>query len=153
MPFSISVKEKNRIKSFVVYVLIYPQPKFGGNRTNSLWVLAFYRVRFKWKKLIREDSPKCVNQTCNFYFRPKLKTAISLPIFNLFQWFLFYIRDFIWNTALTEKSKFEENCRSAWGYTVTLTLKKVCSSFLDDVIEWHTSWFAHTLTSLILWVL
>ena len=31
---------------------------------------------------------------------------------NLIQWFLFYIRDFIWIITLTEKSKFEENCRS-----------------------------------------
>jgi len=36
------------------------------------------------KKLIRENSPKFVNQMGNFYFRPKRKTAISL-----FQWFLF----------------------------------------------------------------
>ena len=93
-------------------VLIYPLSKFGGNRTNSLWVLAFYGVRFKWKKLIGENSAKCVNQTGNFDVRPKLKTAISLPILNLFQWFLFYIRDIIWIITLTEKSKFEENCPS-----------------------------------------
>ena len=97
---------------FLVYVLIYPLSKFGGNRTNSLWVLAFYSVHFKWKKLIRENSAEYVNQTSSFYFRPKLKIAISLPIFNLFQWFLFYIRDFIWIITLTEKSKFEENCWS-----------------------------------------
>ena len=36
------------------------------------------------KKLIRENSDKTVNQTGNFYFRPKLKTAISSPIFNVF---------------------------------------------------------------------
>ena len=70
---------------FVVYVLIYPLSKFGGNRTNSLWVLAFYSVRFKWKKLIRENNAKYVNQTGNFYFRPKLKTSISLPIFYIFE--------------------------------------------------------------------
>ena len=35
------------------------------------------------KKLIRENSAKTVNQTGNFYFRPKRKTAISPPIFNL----------------------------------------------------------------------
>ena len=34
---------------FVVFVLINPLWKFGGNRTNSLWVLAFHSVRFKWK--------------------------------------------------------------------------------------------------------
>ena len=113
-------KEKIRRLVFVVHVLIYPLSKFGGNWTNSLWVLAFYSVRFKWKKLIRENNAKYVNQGGNFYFRPKLKTAISLPIFNPFQWFLFYSRDFIWIISLTAKSKFEENCRSEDIYTVTL---------------------------------
>ena len=66
------------------------------------------------KKLIWENSAKYVNQRGNFYFPPKPKTAISLPIFkSLFQWFLFYIRDVIWDITLsTEKSKFQENCRS-----------------------------------------
>ena len=36
-------------------------------------------------KLNRENSAKCVNQTDNFYFRPKLKTAISPPSFNTFK--------------------------------------------------------------------
>ena len=40
---------------------------------------------FEVKKLIGENSAKYVNQTGNFYFRPKLKTAISLAVFNLFQ--------------------------------------------------------------------
>ena len=34
-------KEKIHRHRFVVYVLIYPLSKFGGNWTNSLWVLAF----------------------------------------------------------------------------------------------------------------
>ena len=100
-------KEKFRRHCFVVYVLIYPLSKFEGNRTNFLWVLAL-----QVKRLIRENSAKYVNQTGNFYFQTKLKTAICLPIFNFFQWFLFYIRDFIRIITLTEKSKFEENCRS-----------------------------------------
>ena len=37
------------------------------------------------KVLIRENSTKYGNQTGSFYFLPKVKTAISLPIFNLFQ--------------------------------------------------------------------
>ena len=49
-------KEKIRRQIFGVYVLINPLSKFGGNRTNSFWVLAFYSVRFKWKKLILENS-------------------------------------------------------------------------------------------------
>ena len=98
-------KEKIRRPVFVVYVLICPLSKFGDNRTNSIWVLAFYSVCFHWKKIDSRNSTNYVNQTGNFYFRPKLKTAISLPIYisNLFQWFLFYIRDFIWIITLTEK--------------------------------------------------
>ena len=94
------------------YVLFYPLSKFGSNQTNSIWVLAFYNVRFKSKNWFEKTAPKNVNQTGNFYFQPKLKTAISLPIFNLFQWFLFYTRDFIWIITLTQKSKFEDNCQS-----------------------------------------
>ena len=41
-------KKKSQTR-FVVYVLIYPLSKFGGNLTNSLWVLAFYSVRLKSK--------------------------------------------------------------------------------------------------------
>ena len=116
-----SYKNRSHWKTFpkekkgTLYVLIYPLSKFEGNRTNSLWVLAFYSVRFKWKKLIRKNSAKNANQTGNFYFRPKLKTAISLPIF---QWYLFYIRDFIWI------SSFPKIWRklSIWRYTVTLNL-------------------------------
>ena len=73
---------------------------------------SFLQRPLQVKKLIPENSAKYVNETDNFYFRPKLKTAISLPIFNLFQRFLFYITDFIWIITLTEKSKFEENCPS-----------------------------------------
>ena len=110
-------KEKIRRHSFVVDVLIYALPKFGGNQTNSLWVLAFYSVHFKWKKMIRENSAEYVNQTSSFYFWPKLKIAISLPIFNLFQWFLFYIRDFIWIITLTKIWRK----LLIWRYTVTLS--------------------------------
>ena len=101
------LKEKIGRHLFVVYALIYPLSKFGGKLPKSfsslqcpLWV----------KKLIQENRAKYVNQTGNFYFQPKLKTAISLPIFNLFQWFLFYTRDFICIITLNETLKFEENC-------------------------------------------
>ena len=104
-------KEKIRRHCFVVFVLINPLWKFGGNRTNSLWVLAFHSVRFK-KKLIRENSAKYVNQTGNFYFRPKLKTAISLPIFNLFQWFVFTLEIHLGHYFNWKIAKFEENWRS-----------------------------------------
>ena len=44
----------------------------------------FLQCPLEVKKLIRESSTKYVNHTGNFYFRPKLKTAIALLIFNLF---------------------------------------------------------------------
>ena len=51
-------KEKIRRQGFTVYVFIYPLAlsKFGGNRTNSLWVLAFYNVRFKWKNWFEKTA-------------------------------------------------------------------------------------------------
>ena len=60
--------------------------KFWGNWTNFL---CSWQCPLQVKKLMRENSVKYVNQTGNFNFRPKLKAAISLPISNLFQWFLF----------------------------------------------------------------
>ena len=103
---SLSLKNYFKRKSsqirFCCLCVNLPTVKSWG-RTNSLWVLAFYSVHFKWKKLIRENSAEYVNQTSSFYFRPKLKIAISLPIFNLFQWFLFHIRDFLWIITVTKK--------------------------------------------------
>ena len=82
-----SLGRKIRGHIFVVYVLTYPLSKFGGNQTNSLWVFSFLQCPLQVKKLIRENCAKYVNQTGNFYLRPKVKTTTSLPIFNLFQWF------------------------------------------------------------------
>ena len=49
---------------------------------------SFLQCPLQVKKMIRENSAKFVNQTVNFYFRTKLKlTAISLPIFNIFEKF------------------------------------------------------------------
>ena len=78
---------------------------------------SFLQSPLQVKKEIRENSAKNVNQTGNFYFRPKLKTAISLPIFKLFQWFLFYIRDFIWIITLSKNRR----------YTATLKcIRQIC---------------------------
>ena len=96
---------------FVVYVLIIHCQNLGAIGQIPMR-FSFLQCPLHVKKLIRESNAKYVNQTGNFYFRPKLKTAISLPVFSLFQWFLFCIRGFIWIITLTEKSKFEENCRS-----------------------------------------
>ena len=56
--------------------------------------------------MIRETSAKYVNQTGKFYFRPKLKTAISLPIFNLFS----IISYFIWIMPRTRVLFYSLNC-------------------------------------------
>ena len=49
---------------------------------------SFLQRPLQVKKFIWENSTKYVNQTGNFYFWQKLKTAISLPIFNIFENFL-----------------------------------------------------------------
>ena len=51
---------------------------------------------------------RAVNQEENFHFRRKRKTAISPPIFSLFQKFSWKIRDYSSITTLTQKSKFEK---------------------------------------------
>ena len=51
-----TAKEKIRRHVFVVYVSIYPLSKFGGNRTNSLWVLAFYSVHFNCKNWFEKTA-------------------------------------------------------------------------------------------------
>ena len=58
---SLSLKQyfKEKIRRqliFVVYVLIYPLSRFRGNRTNSLWVLPFYSVRFNWKNWFEKKA-------------------------------------------------------------------------------------------------
>ena len=42
----------------------------------------------------------------------EVKKMIPENYLIFFNDFFFYIRDFIWIITLTEKSKFEENCRS-----------------------------------------
>ena len=110
------VLEKIPRHTFVVYVLIYPLSKFVGNRTNFLWVLALYSVRFKWQNWFEKTALNMSIRREIFTSFQKHETAISLPILNLFQWHLFEIRDFIWSITLNENSKFEENCRSEAVY-------------------------------------
>ena len=47
-------KENIHRQVFAVYALIYPPSKFVGNRTNSLWVLVFYR--FKWENWFEKTA-------------------------------------------------------------------------------------------------
>ena len=134
LPFSISVKSyrtfsKKRVKIYGVFVekslslktyfegkdsqtgfcclcVNLPTIKIWGQSDKFPVSFSVLQCPLQVKKLIWENSAKYVTQTGNFYFRH------SLTIFNLFQRFLLYIRDFIWIITLTEKSKFEENCRS-----------------------------------------
>ena len=62
------LKEKLFRHNFVVYVLIYPLSKFGGNRTNSLWVFAFYSVCYKWKNWFKKTA-------LNMSIRPVIFTS------------------------------------------------------------------------------
>ena len=104
-------KEKNRgVDMFLLFMCSSTTVKIWGQSDKFPMSFSFSQCPLQVKNLIRENSAKYVNQTGNIYFRPKLKTVISLPIFYLFQLFLdlFYIRDFFWIISLTEKSKFEE---------------------------------------------
>ena len=102
-------KEKNSQTPFCCLCVYLPTVKIWGNRPNSLWVWA---VRFNWKNWFEKTAVNMSIRRVIFTSGQSFKTAISLPIFNLFQWILFYIRDFLWIITLTEKSKFEKNCRS-----------------------------------------
>ena len=81
---------------------------------------------------------RAVNQEVNFYFRRKRKTAISPPIFSLFQFFFSEIRDYSSTITLTQKYKLEENCQSE-GTCIWLNRNKklfpLCHNFLD--LKYH----------------
>ena len=80
-----------RKKKFAATFLLFtvrvnlPTVKIWGQSDKLPMSLSFLQCPPQVKKLIRENSAKYVNQTGNFYFRPKLKTAISLPTFNIFE--------------------------------------------------------------------
>ena len=52
-----------------------PTVKIWGQSDKFPMNSRFLQCPLQVKKLIRENSAKYVNQTSNFYFRPKLKTA------------------------------------------------------------------------------
>ena len=88
-------KEKIRRHLFVVYVLIYPLSKFGGNRTNSLWVLALYSVRFKWKNWFEKTALNVSIRRVIFTSGQNLNRHFSANI-QSFSVISFFFRDFIW---------------------------------------------------------
>ena len=87
-------ERKNSQKAFLLFVLIYPLLKFGGNRTNSLWVLAFYSVRFKWKSW-------CEKTTLNMSIRRVIFTSCQ----NLKPLFLCqYLKEHVGMTRQSDSS-------------------------------------------------
>ena len=74
---------------FVVYVLIYPLSKFGSNQTNSLWVLAFYRVRFKWKIGLEKTALNMSIRWLIFTFGQNLRPPFLCQYWIFFNDFFF----------------------------------------------------------------
>ena len=149
LSYSISVKSlRNRIKKIwtlhvkakfvfrLFNVFLRSRDQSAKETCPFVGVLAFYSVRFKWNKMIRENSAKYVNQTGNFYFRPKLKTAISLPIFNIFENFVLdesSCLDLYINLKIKISTKW-----SVWGYTVTLSY--LWRALNGTGLPWIQSW-------------
>ena len=82
-------KEKICRHVFVVYVLIYPLSKFGSNQTNSLWVLAFYRVRFKWKIGLEKTALNMSIRWLIFTFGQNLRPPFLCQYWIFFNDFFF----------------------------------------------------------------
>ena len=76
---------KEKIRSFCCLCVDLPTIKIWRQSDKFPMSFSFLQCPLQVKKLIRENSTKYANQTGNFNFRPKLKTAISLPIFNIFE--------------------------------------------------------------------
>jgi len=76
-------KRENLQIPFCCLCVDLPTVKIWGQWDKFPLSFSSLQCPLQVKKLIRENSGKYVNYTGNFYFRPKLKTAISLPILNL----------------------------------------------------------------------
>ena len=104
---------------FVLFVLIYPLSKFGGNRTNSLWVLAFYSVCFKWKNWFEKTAS---------IRRVIFTSGQNLKLPFLCQCLIF-LRIFLDESSclnLYINLKIKNSTKwSVWGCTVTLSLRHV----------------------------
>ena len=114
----------------VVYVLIYPLSKFGSNRTNSLWVLAFYSVRFKWKNWFEKTALNMSIRRVIFTSGQNLKPPFLCQ-------YLIFFNDFFFTLEISIGSLLDRKIEiwrklSIWRYTVTLRwLKKGSSTFQD----------------------
>ena len=76
--------KNSQIPFCCLYVNLAPV-KIWGQSDKFPVSFSSLKCPLRVEKLIRENSAKTVNQAGNFYFRPKRKTAISPPIFNLFE--------------------------------------------------------------------
>jgi len=81
----LSFEINNSQRLFCCLYVNLPDLKIWGQSEKFPLSLSSLQCPSQVKKLIRENGAKYVNQTGDFYFRPKRKTVISLPIFNLFQ--------------------------------------------------------------------
>ena len=82
-------KEKIRRPIFVVYVLVYPLSKLGGNQTNSQWALAFYSGRFKWKNWFKKTALNMSIRQVIFTSRQNLKLPFLCQYLIFFNYFFF----------------------------------------------------------------
>jgi len=78
-----------RRHGFVVYMLIYPLSKFGGQSDRFPLSFSSFKFprRFKWK-----ISANYVTQTGNFYFRQNVKPPFLCQYLMLFNDFIFTLK-------------------------------------------------------------
>ena len=78
-------RKENSQTMFVVYVsVICPLSKFGGNRTNWLWRLALYRIRFKWKNWFEKTALHMSNRRVILNSRQNLKPPFTCQYLTFF---------------------------------------------------------------------
>ena len=128
----IALIEKNISKekfadTFLLFCVNLPTVKIWGQSDKFPVRFSSLQCPIQVKKLIPENSAKWVIQSGNFCFRPKLKTAISLPIFNLIQWFLFLHFKFDLDHYLNRKIEIWKKlpiCR--YNITLNHTTVRLC---------------------------
>ena len=114
-------KEKIRRHVFVVYVLIYPLSKFEGHWTNSLWVLAFFSVRFKWKNWFEKTALNMLIRRVIFTSGQNLKPPF-LCQYLIRSMISFFALEISFGSSLFHQKIEIWRKLSIWRYTVTLKL-------------------------------